>query len=99
MKENVDNVSDDIFFQYPYSLSLFAFLGYVNRHRRDGGLFFSEDGCQPYILPLVLKTVGGAIWVSSCREQITVSNKNEVDLSAGARSIRVSKQSILGPEE
>lgn len=63
---------------------------------REGGLFFSEDGCQLYILPLILKTGGGAICVSSGRDQITVSKKNEVHLSAGARSIRVYKSLFWG---
>lgn len=63
---------------------------------REGGLFFSEDGCQLYILPLILKTGRGAICVSSCRDQITVSKKNEVHLSAGARSIRVYKSLFWG---
>lgn len=93
LKENVDNVSD-ICFQYPsyplvFSLPI-CFSWLRESAEKVGGLFFSKDGCQLCILPLVLKTRGGAIWVSSCREQITASNTNEVYLSTGVTSLRVS---------
>lgn len=72
-EKDVFHVSDDIYFHYPsYSASLIICVVWVHGER-EGGLFFSEDGCQLHILPLILKTGGGAICVSSRRDQITVS--------------------------
>lgn len=80
LKEGVSIVSDDISFHYPsYYSSIYLSCMHICGER-EGGIFFSEDGCQLYNLPVILKTGCGAICVSSCRDQTTVSKKNEVYL-------------------